>query len=113
MTIRKWSGGNWSDSYADFLTSRTGLTMGTPITLDLLASPAGLKLMKAQAQWEAGKPYPMTDSEWQQAQSMVFRGTPRPVPPPIARPKPPTAAPQQRSLLSIIIGAVAAIFKGK
>jgi hypothetical protein len=28
--------------------------------------------MKAQAQWEAGKPYPMTDAEWRQAQAMVF-----------------------------------------
>jgi hypothetical protein len=30
--------------------------------------------MKAQAQWEAGKPYPLSDAQWQQAQAAVFKG---------------------------------------
>lgn len=70
--ITRWSGGNWSQPYADFLTKRTGLAMGTEVTAALLASPQGLALMKYQAQWEAGVPYPMTDAEWTQAQGLVF-----------------------------------------
>jgi hypothetical protein len=31
-------------------------------------------MMKAQAHWEAGQVYPMTDAEWKQAQDMVFKG---------------------------------------
>ena len=65
--IRKWSGGNWSQPYADFLKARTGLTMSTPITKDVLASPLGIELLKVQAQWEAGNPYPMTDADWLEA----------------------------------------------
>jgi hypothetical protein len=79
--IKRWSGGNWSQPYADFLTKKTGLTMATVITPAILASEQGLALMEAQAQWEAGTVYPMTGAEWQQAQGMVFTaGTPAPVP---------------------------------
>ncbi len=80
MTLRtaitKWSGGNWSQPYADFLTQHTGLKMDNLITHDILAGPSGLTLMKYQAQWEAGTPYPLTDSLWAQAQAMVFGGKP-------------------------------------
>jgi len=70
--IRKWSGGNSSPSYSAFLTNKTGIEMLDVVTHELLAGPKGLSLMKAQAQWEAGKPYPMTDAEWEEAQRMVF-----------------------------------------
>lgn len=70
--IKKWSGGNWSQPYADFLTKHTGLAMSTEVTPALLASPKGLALMKYQAQWEAGVVYPMNDAEWTQAQGLVF-----------------------------------------
>lgn len=70
--ITKWSGGNWSASYMSFLCKATGLTQKTVITHEVLASETGWKLMKAQAQWEAGKLYPMTDDQWKQAQAMVF-----------------------------------------
>lgn len=68
----KWSGGNSSTAYMTFLTSKTGLTPSSLITLSVLTSPTGLKLMKAQAQWEAGKPYPLSDAEWLQAQKLAF-----------------------------------------
>src|ERR1700753_708709 len=58
--ITKWSGGNSSNTYMNFLTTRTQLTPNSMITRDMLAGPVGLKLMKAQAQWEAGKIYPIT-----------------------------------------------------
>jgi hypothetical protein len=70
--IKKWSGHNSSAAYMAFLGKHVGITAETWITPALLASPKGLALMQAQAQWEAGKPYPMTDAEWRQAQAMVF-----------------------------------------
>lgn len=70
--IRKWSGHNSSAAYMAFLGRHVGITAQTWITPALLASPKGLALMQAQAQWEAGKPYPMTDAEWRQAQALVF-----------------------------------------
>lgn len=70
--IKKWSGGNWSQPYADSLTKATGLTLDSVITTSVLASETGWRLMKAQAKWEAGQTYPLTDGQWQTAQSMVF-----------------------------------------
>ncbi|WP_438277756.1 hypothetical protein [Nitrobacter sp.] len=70
--IKKWSGHNSSAAYMAFLGKHVGITAETWITPALLASPKGLALMQAQAQWEAGKPYPMTETEWRRAQAMVF-----------------------------------------
>jgi hypothetical protein len=71
--IDKWSGHNSPASYVAFLEKRTGIPMRTLVTRDLLSSPQGWKLLKAQSRWEAGKEIPMTDEEWQQAQAMVFK----------------------------------------
>lgn len=80
--IKKWSGGNSSPEYAAFLKRHVpSLDMDTVITRSLLASDQGRAFMKAQAQWEAGKPYPMTDAQWQKAQALAF-GMPKPLPPP-------------------------------
>ncbi len=67
--ISKWSGGNSSPAYSAFLAKQTGLSPDTVLTPELLASPQGLALAKAQAQWEAGKPYPLSDEQWAQAQA--------------------------------------------
>lgn len=72
--ISKWSGGNSSPQYVNFLTKNTGLSPDTVLTPDLLSSPQGLALAKAQAHWEAGRPYPMSDADWQAAQSRAFNG---------------------------------------
>lgn len=72
--VTKWCGGNFPAAYMNFLELKTGINRTEPVTAAFLASELGLKLMKAQAQWEAGKPYPMTDAEWRQAQAAVFRG---------------------------------------
>lgn len=86
MTLRaaitKWSGGNWSQPYADFLTRWTGLSMDTTITSAVLSGPQGLKLMEYQARWEAGQSYPLTEAQWAQAQDMVFHGKAMPAPAP-------------------------------
>lgn len=79
MTLRaailKWSGGNWSAPYAKYIEEHTGIGVSEMVTMDLLASDRGWKLMKYQASWEAGLAntgYPMSDAEWKQAQHMVF-----------------------------------------
>jgi len=71
--ISTWSGGNYVASYLKFLTDRVpGLTTGTVINEAFLRSPSGIALMKAQAWHEAGKPYPMSDDEWKEAQRRGF-----------------------------------------
>jgi hypothetical protein len=70
--IDKWSGHNSPASYVSFLEQNTGIGINTKVTRELLASPAGWKLLKAQSRWEAGKPIPMSDAEWQEAQGLVF-----------------------------------------
>lgn len=73
---KKWSGGNSSPAYLGFLCGKVKeLTPSTLVTPALLASPVGWQLMKFQAQWEAGQPYPLADSEWIAAQRAVFSGT--------------------------------------
>lgn len=79
QAIRTWCGGNSVAQYIAFLTSRCpGLSANTLITESVLSGSLGVELMKAQAWMEAGRPYPMTDAQWQQAQSMVFKGAPAP-----------------------------------
>jgi hypothetical protein len=72
--IRRWSGGNWSAPYATYLTKNTGIGMDEMVTVSLLASDRGWKLMKFQASWEAGPnhPWPMIDEDWKAAQRLVF-----------------------------------------
>lgn len=70
--IKKWSGGNSSAAYMAFLQKHTGLNATSFVDHITLAAPVGIALLKAQAQWEAGKPYPMTDAQWEQAQALVF-----------------------------------------
>lgn len=79
--IKKWCGGNFPEQYVKFLETKTGLTRDTMVTASLLAGENGLRLMKAQAHWEAGKPYPLSDAEWRQAQAAVFKGVKLPTKP--------------------------------
>lgn len=115
--IDKWSGHNSPESYVAFLEKNTGIDIGAMVTRELLASPAGWKLLKAQSRWEAGKPIPMTDDEWVAAQRMVFAGVqpsapvaptrvpdPTPAPPPKAAPAPSLAV-WLGGLLTTIIAA--------
>jgi hypothetical protein len=74
--IAKWSGGNSSPAYAQFLQKQTGISPDTVLTPSLLQGPAGLALVKAQAQWEAGRPFPLSDDQWRTAQSRAFGGAP-------------------------------------
>jgi hypothetical protein len=74
--IRKWSGGNFSEPYAQYLTKNVpGLSLDTVLTPDKLRDPSfAVPFARASASWEAGRPYPMTDEQWQKAHSMAFGG---------------------------------------
>lgn len=73
--IKVWSGGNWVDSYIKFVKDRApGMTEDTIMSDAMLASPMGIKFLKAQAWHEAGKPYPAPDADWIEAQKRVFSG---------------------------------------
>jgi hypothetical protein len=92
-----------------FLCSMTGLTTETVITSAILSGPIGLSLMKAQAHWEAGKAFPMSDAQWAEAQKMVFpsaTSAPAPKGPPMATttPVPVTPPPTILSNLAKIAG---------
>jgi hypothetical protein len=75
--IKIWSGGNWVQSYIDFVKARVpGMTEDTIMSDAMLNSSMGIAFLKAQAWHEAGKPYPAPDADWIKAQSMVFSGRP-------------------------------------
>lgn len=73
--ISKWSGGNSSPAYVDFIQKQTGLAPDTVLTRDVLTGPQGVALAKAQARWEAGRDYPLSDDQWRAAQAKGL-GTP-------------------------------------
>ncbi len=70
--ISKWSGGNSSPAYVSFIQKQTGLSPDTVLTRDVLAGPQGVALAKAQAHWEAGRDYPLSDDQWRAAQAKAF-----------------------------------------
>jgi hypothetical protein len=113
--IYKWSGHNSATAYAKSLADHIpGLSLDTVITIPFLRSDSGWKFMKLQAQWEAGRVYPMTDAQWQAAQKLAFGDTPAAAPAPSTKPaadtsKKPETAPQ--SLLWIIINFILSLFK--
>lgn len=114
--ILKWSGHNSSDAYAKFMAKRVpGITMDTFIHQQFLASPTGLEFMKAQAWWEAGMKYPMTDAQWKKGQDLAFAGRvpktkPVPAPTPEPTPKPEQKpAVKSKTIWSTIIGVLTSV----
>jgi hypothetical protein len=74
--IDKWSGstggrGNVSQ-YATNVAQSIGRTPADPLTAEILRGPEGIILAKAQAKWETGHDYPMSDDQWRAAQKMAF-----------------------------------------
>lgn len=90
--IAKWSGGNSVPGYVDRVSRETGLSPDTLLTPDLLTNPdTAVRLAKAQAGWEAGKPYPLDDEAWRRAHARALLGGP-PTPGPSADPEMPSLA---------------------
>lgn len=113
QAIFMWSGHNSSPAYTGFLLKHVpGLTDSTVLSPEFFKSAQGRKFMAAQAQWEAGQPYPMSDEQWAKAQALAF-GQPLPAPD-IPKPSPqvapaPQPAPTER--VSPLWGFVSAAFK--
>lgn len=67
QAIAKWSGGNSSAAYSSTLAKQLGASGNTKLG-DLLKEPqSAIKLAQTQAKWESGKPFPMSDQQWQNA----------------------------------------------
>lgn len=110
--IFKWSGQNSSDAYTKFMTGRVpSLSLDDKITDSFLSSAKGLAFMKAQAQWEAGKPYPMTDEQWRRGQALAFgEHIDIPPPPDIEPPSPkPEPQPEPATFWQEVAGAIGSI----
>lgn len=109
--IEKWSGHNSSAAYARSLAEHIpGLSLNTFITTGFLSSPNGLKFMKLQAEWEAGRPYPMTDAQWIKAQELAF-GRVAPLPPPPDVPKPEPTQPAASGFFVALFNFIISLFK--
>jgi len=68
-----WSGGNHVESYIKFVTTRIpGMTRDTVMDEAFWRSPNGVRFLKVQAHHEAGKPMPVADADWAEAQRRVF-----------------------------------------
>ena len=71
--ISTWCGGYYASAYGKALEANGGVKASDPLTKDLLKNPEfAIALCKAMARVEAGKEYPMTDAEWQEAHAMAF-----------------------------------------
>jgi hypothetical protein len=55
---------------AEYISQKTGIPLGQPITDEFLRSPAGIRLMQAQAQYEGQNV--LTPDEWRRAQDRAY-----------------------------------------
>lgn len=71
--IRKWSGGNSSDAYANSVAQAIGIKPTDVLTPEILSDPArAVPFAKAMARIEAGRDFPMSDDQWMAAHQMAF-----------------------------------------
>jgi hypothetical protein len=71
--VWRWSGKS-SDApgYTATVSRETGIAPDAVITPEMLRGPQGIQLAKAMSRVEAGRDFPMSDAQWQQAQSAAF-----------------------------------------
>lgn len=73
--ITKWCGGYYAGAYAKALEAHGGCKASDALTSELLQKPEfAIALCKAMARVEAGRDFPMSDDEWQEAHEMAFGG---------------------------------------
>lgn len=71
--IAKWCGEFYVSTYIKVLEDKGGVKRSDLLTKALLLDPEkAIPLAKAMAWQEAGKEYPMTDEQWEQAHSCAF-----------------------------------------
>jgi hypothetical protein len=71
--VKKWTGGNASREYYRGVERATGLSGDDRLSAEMLAGPVGLQLVKAMSRFEAGRDYPLSDTDWAAAQALAFR----------------------------------------
>lgn len=112
--IAVWSGGNYVESYIDYVLKRVpGMTRGTVMNDAFWRSPMGIGFLKAQAGHEAGKTYPAPAADWIEAQKRVFAGAGKPADAPKSAPPAKPAATPAASLWASVASIISAIFKRK
>lgn len=110
--IAVWSGGNYVESYIDYVLKRVpGMSRGTVMNDAFWRSPMGIGFLKAQAGHEAGKVYPAPAADWIEAQKRVFAGTGKPADAPKPAPAAKSAAAPSTSLWASVGSILSAIFK--
>jgi len=123
QAIARWCGGFYVSTYIGVLESKGHVTRNTKLTTALLKDPSvAIPLAKAMALQEAGRDYPMTDEEWQQAHALAFPGVdslpaakePETFDPAndLPSPKPTTRVIQTAAQSKTIKGAVIGLFGG-
>jgi hypothetical protein len=71
--ITKWCGAFYVSTYIKVLEDKGGIKRTDILTKDLLRDPEkAIPLARAMALQEAGRDYPMTGEEWQQAHACAF-----------------------------------------
>jgi hypothetical protein len=71
--ITKWCGAFYVSTYIKVLEDKGGVKRSDILTKDLLRDPEkAIPLARAMALQEAGRDYPMTGEEWQQAHACAF-----------------------------------------
>jgi tape measure domain-containing protein len=91
--VDKWSGGNFSQTYANRLARVTGSDLDSPLADILKDKDKAMALAKEAAAHEAGRRFPMSDEQWETGYQLYQRQnglTPQPMP---AQPAPQPAAP--------------------
>ena len=77
--IATWCGGYYAGAYAKALEANGGIKASDTLTADLMRNPEfAIPLCKAMARVEAGKDFPLSDAEWQEAHAMAFSGATAP-----------------------------------
>ena len=74
--LKKWSGGNSSGPYANYVASKLGIDPNMKITGQMLQDPNfAVKFAQAKSQWETGGKYPLDEAGWRKAHGMVYGGS--------------------------------------
>lgn len=106
--ITTWCGAFYVGTYIKVLEEKGGVKRTDPLTIELLQDPdKAIPLCKAMAWQEAGRDYPMSDAEWNQAHACAFE---TPIAPRFA-PENDVPSPKPETRLAAKVQAVSDVMK--
>lgn len=77
--IKKWSGNNSPEAYANHVAGKLGISADTVITKDMIRSREfGPRILKAQMEWEGGKnahSFRLSDAQWKSAHAKFLKNS--------------------------------------